>query len=84
MFYMQYWLSENLPLHVRRARSYWRITLNVDQILHCVQTEEINYKNLFLQTDHVPSKHELPVSYNVVVKKKFVALSPDIFETLLS
>jgi hypothetical protein len=41
----------------------------VDQILYCAQTEEINYKDLFLQTEHIASNHELPMSYKVAVKK---------------
>jgi hypothetical protein len=32
-------------------------------ISHCVQTEETNSKNVFLQLDQVPSKHEQPPSY---------------------
>jgi hypothetical protein len=39
----------------------------VDQLPHHVQTKETNYKNLFLQPDHVPSKHELLLSYMVTV-----------------
>jgi hypothetical protein len=33
--------------------------------LHCVQTEETDYKNVFLQPEHVPSKHELLLPYMV-------------------
>jgi hypothetical protein len=35
----------------------------VNQLLHHVQTKEINHKNVFSQPDHFPSKHELPLSY---------------------
>jgi hypothetical protein len=55
--------SENPPLHVRNQNN----TLIVDQILHHVQTEETNHKNVFSQPDHVPSKHELPLSYMVAI-----------------
>jgi hypothetical protein len=44
-----------------------RKTLTVDQLLHHVRTEETNYKNIFLQPDHAPSKHELPLPYTVAV-----------------
>ena len=39
----------------------------VDQLLHRVQTEETNKKSVFLQPDHVPSKHELPLPYTTAV-----------------
>jgi hypothetical protein len=35
----------------------------VDQIFHRIETEETNYKNVFLQPDHVTSKYELPTLY---------------------
>jgi hypothetical protein len=48
---------------MRKIRPHWRKTLIVDQLLHHVQTEE----TLFLQLDHVPSKHKLSSSYMVAV-----------------
>jgi hypothetical protein len=39
----------------------------VHQLLHRVQPEETSYTNVFLQPDHVSSKHELPISYTVAV-----------------
>jgi hypothetical protein len=59
--------SEHLPLHVKKIRPHQRKTLIVDQLLHHVQTEETDYINLFSQPDHVPSKHELPLSYMVTI-----------------
>jgi hypothetical protein len=56
--------SENLPLHVTKTRSHYRKTLNVDQLLR-IETEETNYKNVFLQPNHVLSRHELLMSYTV-------------------
>jgi len=56
--------SENLPLHVTKTRPHYRKTLNVDQLLR-IQTEEPNYKNVFLQPNHVLSRHELLTSYTV-------------------
>jgi hypothetical protein len=38
----------------------------MDQLVHQAQTEETNYKNVFLQIDHVSSKPEL-LSYMVTV-----------------
>lgn len=58
--------SENSPLHLRKARPQ-RKTLTVDQLLHHVQTEEINYKNVFQQPHDVPSKNELSLPYTVAV-----------------
>jgi len=37
----------------------------VVQLLHPVQTEGTDYKNAFLQPDHVPSKNKLPLPYTV-------------------
>jgi len=34
---------------------------------HRIQTDETNYKNIFLQPDHTPSNHPLPMSYTVAV-----------------
>jgi len=51
--------SENLPLHIRKARSHRRKTQN----LHHIYTEETNYKNVFLQPENVFTTHELPMSY---------------------
>ena len=56
--------SENLPLHVTKTRPHYRKTLNVDQLLR-IQTEETNYKTVFLQPNHVLSRHELLISYTV-------------------
>ena len=47
--------SENSPLRIRKTRHHYRKTLNVDQLLHRIQTEETNDKNVFLQLDNVPS-----------------------------
>jgi hypothetical protein len=44
-----------------------REKLTVDQLVQCAQAEETNYKNVSLQLDDVPSKHELPSSYTVAV-----------------
>jgi hypothetical protein len=57
--------SENLPLHVTKTRPHYRKTLTVDQLLHRIQSEETNYKNVFLQPDHVLSKHQLLTSYKL-------------------
>jgi len=59
--------STSLPLHLRKARPLQRKTLTVDQRLYRVQTEETNYKNVFLQPHDVPSKNELSLSYTVAV-----------------
>jgi len=40
-------------------------TQSVVQILHRIRTEETDYKNVFLQPDHIPSKNELPLPYTV-------------------
>jgi hypothetical protein len=58
--------SENSLLHIRKAGLIRKKTLSVAH-LHHVQTEETNYKNLFLQMDHVPWKHELLFSHMVAV-----------------
>jgi hypothetical protein len=50
--------SENSPLHIRETRPHQRKTLTMVQLLHPVQNEETNYKNVFLQPDLVSSKHE--------------------------
>jgi len=55
--------SENLPLHVTKTRPHYRKTLNVDQLLR-IQTEETNYKNVFLQP-MCSFRHELLISYMV-------------------
>jgi hypothetical protein len=47
-----------IHLHVRQP---------VDQLLHRIQTEETDYRNVFLQPDHVPSKHQLSMSYTVAI-----------------
>jgi len=57
---LQYWL-----LHRENQASLEENT-KCWSISHCVQTEETNLKNVFLQLDHVPSKHE-PPSYMVAV-----------------
>ena len=51
--------------------------------LLCVQTEETDYKNVFVQPDHVPSKHELLLPYTVPVYNNFVALCADALEKLI-
>jgi hypothetical protein len=56
----------NSLLHVRKPGPNGKITLTVDQLLHHIQTEQTNYKNLFLQMDYVPSKQELLLSYTAV------------------
>jgi hypothetical protein len=63
-----YWLSYPAP----EKKQAWSENpsegpLFVDQLLHYVQIEETNYKNLFLQLNHVRSKHELPLSCMVTV-----------------
>lgn len=55
--------SENLPLHIRKTRSHHRKT----ETVHHTQTEETNYKNVFLQLENGFSKHELPMSYTAAV-----------------
>jgi hypothetical protein len=62
---LQYWLCWEFtsPHNENQASSEKKLT--VDQLFHCVQTEETNYKNVFLQPDDIPSKHELPLSYTV-------------------
>jgi hypothetical protein len=47
-----------------KTRPYERKTLSVDWLNH-VQTEEIDCKNVFLQPEHVPSKHELLLPYMI-------------------
>lgn len=49
--------SENSPFHIRKISPHERITLNVDQLLHHIQTEKTYYKNVFLRPDHASSKH---------------------------
>jgi len=56
--------SEISPIHIIKTRPYRRKTLCVVQ-LHHVQTEETHYKNVFLQLEDVPSKHELLLPYMV-------------------
>jgi hypothetical protein len=58
---LQYWL-----LH-RENQASLEENVKCLSIPHCVQTEETNLKNVFFQLDHVPSKHELPLSYMVAV-----------------
>jgi hypothetical protein len=41
----------------------------VDQLLHHVQAEETDHKNVFLQLDHVSLKHELPLPYAATAVK---------------
>jgi hypothetical protein len=53
------------PRNENQASSETKLT--VDQLRHCLQTEESNHKNVFLQLDDVSSKYELPLSYTVVV-----------------
>jgi hypothetical protein len=64
---LQYRLSWEFTSPPRKTRPHQRKTLTVDQLLHRVQTEETNCKNVLLQPDHVPSKHELPMPYTVAV-----------------
>jgi hypothetical protein len=61
-------------------------TLTVDKHLHHVQTEETDYKTLFSQPDHVPSKYEPPSSqaYTVSASNSFVALRKDVTKTPVS
>jgi hypothetical protein len=37
----------------------------MDQLPHHVQTAETDYKYVFLQPNHILSKHELPLPYTV-------------------
>ena len=60
-FLFQYWL-----LHRQSQASSEEIT-KCGPISHCVQTEKTNLKNVFLQPDHTPSKHEPPLSNMVAV-----------------
>jgi hypothetical protein len=55
----------NSPLHVMKTRAH----KSVDQLHHHVQTEETDNKNVFLQLDHVPLKHELLLPYTATVVK---------------
>ena len=57
----------NSLLNVTKSRPYKRRTLSVDQLLHCVRTEETDYRSVFLQPDHVPCKHELTLRSMVAV-----------------
>lgn len=58
-------LRQYRPLHRENQASLEENT-KCRSISHCVQTEETNLKNVFLQLDHVPSKHE-QLSYMVAV-----------------
>ena len=62
----------------------WYKNESLDQLLHRVQTEETNYKNVFLQPDHVPSKHELPFALHGRCCINFLAFHADVFTTLVS
>lgn len=62
---LQYQFSENLPLHVWETRLIIK-PLIVEQLLHHVRTEEINYDYVLLQP-----KHELPLYYVVAVLTMF-------------
>jgi len=53
----------------------------VDQLFHLVQTKETNYKNVFLQPDHVPSTTVALHGRNC---NNFVAVHADVFEILVS
>jgi len=44
-----------------KTKPHHRKTLTVAKLHHCMQTEEINYRNVFLLPDYVPSEHELPL-----------------------
>ena len=62
----------------------WYKNESLDQLLHCVQMEETDYKNVFLQLAHVPSKHELPFALHDRSCINFLAFRADIFTTLVS
>jgi hypothetical protein len=59
--------SENSPLHVRKTMPHQRKTVTMDQLFHRIKTKETDYKNVFLQPDHVPTKHQLLMSYMVSI-----------------
>jgi len=51
---------------VRKNKPHQRITLSVGQLLLRAQTYESDYKKkVFLQLDHVPSMHQLPLPCTV-------------------
>jgi hypothetical protein len=56
-----YWLSYPAPEKNRTDKK-----IHQEAFIY-MQTEETNYKNLFLQLNHVRSKHELPLSCMVTV-----------------
>jgi len=58
---LQYWLLR------RENQASLEENAKCPSISHRVQIEESNLKNVFFQLDHVHSKHELPLSYMVVV-----------------
>jgi hypothetical protein len=53
-------------------------------IHHRIQTDETNYKNVFLQPDHTPSNHPLPMPYAVAVVTILWPFVRTFFETLVS
>jgi uncharacterized protein YdiU (UPF0061 family) len=64
---LQYRLFWEFTSPRKESRPHRKETPIVDQLLQHMQTEETSYRNLFSQLDHVPSKHELPLSYMVAV-----------------
>jgi len=62
----------------------WYKNESLDQLLHCVQTEETDYKNVFLQPAHVHSEPELPFALHGCSCINLLAFRADIFATLVS
>jgi hypothetical protein len=76
--------SENVPLQVRKNKPHQRKALSVGQFLHCVQTYESDYKNVFLQLDRAPSKHEPPLPYTVAAVTIFWSFVQTFLEQFMS